>query len=156
MGHIRNSVCISQFFNFSSVCLNFIYPLSSHPIYIHCRSNVLPQIEVAKVIFFLIPCRRCRMACRQKWFKASFPFSPSTVSEHTITCLYPIKRKTSFIFVDLHNWRKCWFASKIIIQYYFFIFQWFLKTWIYLQYYLSILYMYHHIINYYKKLTFQY
>lgn len=36
-----------------------IPPLSSQrPIYIHYRSNVLPQIEVAKVIFFfLVSCR---------------------------------------------------------------------------------------------------
>lgn len=101
MGHTRNSTCISQFFNFSFVCLNLIYPpLSSrHPIYIlpHQRSNVLPQIEVAKVIFFfLVSCRAlCKMACRQKWFKASFPFSLSSTS--IVTYLRQINRKTSFI-----------------------------------------------------------
>lgn len=73
------SVRISQFFNFSFVCLNLIYPpLSSRPIYTCHRGNVLPQIKVAKVIFFPASCRRCRMACRQKWFKATFPFRPSS------------------------------------------------------------------------------
>lgn len=83
MARTRRTVRISQFFNFSFACLNLIYPpLSSRPVYIRHRSNVLPQIEVAKVIF---PSFRAGGAAewpvRRNNLKPDFPFFPPSSTE---------------------------------------------------------------------------